>query len=227
LKEVEELLRSAENGLRQFQEEHHTVSLTEELTQAIEAAAHLKAEAVTREIQLGVLRQYATEDNPQVKRLRSEISEFKEEMNRIQFGRSEKSGKAPSEFGAGFSIPFSELPEVALELARLTREAKIQGEVYVLLTQQYEQAKIAEVKDTPTVQILDRAVPPVRRSFPRRRRIVVIAGILSLLASVGIVLSLEGLEGLRSRPEEYKDWSDIFGQLLGDLKSLKSTILRR
>lgn len=227
LKEAEVSLAEAENVLREFQENHRTVSLTEELTQAIEAAAELKAEIVTKEIQLGVLRKYATEDNPKVKRLRSEIAEVKKELHRMEYGLDSKSSKSSSEFGAGFSVPFAELPEVGLELARLTREAKIQGEIYALLTQQYERAKIEEVKDTPTVQMLDRAVPPERRSFPQRKRIVLIAGILSLFAGVGMAFFCKYLEGLRSRPEEYRDWKEIFDQLLQDLKRAKSILLRR
>jgi uncharacterized protein involved in exopolysaccharide biosynthesis len=227
LKEVEGLLRRAENDLRDFQEEHHTVSLSEELTQAIEAAAHLKAEIVTREIQLGILRKHATEGNPQVKRLYSEISEFRRELRKIEYGDTAESAKSAPEFGAGFSVPFAELPDIALDLARRTREAKIQAEIYTLLTQQYEQAKITEVKDTPTVQLLDEARPPERRSFPQRKKIVVIAGILSLFSGVGMAFFSEYLERLRSRPDEYRDWKEILGQLVGDLKSLKSTILRR
>ncbi len=124
LKEVETSLAEAENALREFQEKHRTVSLTEELTQAIEAAAHLKAEIAPREIQLGVLRRYATEDNPKVRKLHSEIGEVKKELRRMEYGSVSESGKSSLEFGAGFSVPFAELPEVGLELARLTREAK-------------------------------------------------------------------------------------------------------
>ena len=227
LKEVETLLSDAENSLRDFQEKNRTVSLSEELTQAIEAAALLKAEIVTREIRLNVIRKFATDENPMVKRLRSEIAEFKQGLHRIEYGKAEKADQSPPEFGAGFSIPFAELPEIALELARLTREAKIQSEIYILLTQQYEQAKIAEAKDTPTVQILDEALPPERRSYPQRKKMVIVAGILSLFAGIGAAFLLEYVEGLRSRPDEYGDWKEMVGQLYGDLKSLKSMILRR
>ncbi|KYK32161.1 MAG: hypothetical protein AYK18_16215 [Theionarchaea archaeon DG-70] len=227
LREVEQSLSEAENALKSFQEKHRTVSLTEELTQAIEAAARLKAEIVAREIRLGVLKRYATEDNPQITQLSSEIGEFRRELRKMEYGGGSKQEASSLEFGAGFSVPFAKLPEVGLELARLMRETKIQEGVYALLTQQYEQAKIAEVKDTPTIQILDRAVPPERRSFPQRRRIVMIAGILSLFAGVGVAFFMQYLEGLKTRPEEYKDWRTMLDQIVRDLKSIKSTLLRR
>ena len=227
LSEVKASLASAEGALQEFQENHRTVSLTEELTQAIEAAADLKAEIAAREIQLGVLTQYATEDNPNVKKLRSEIAELKKELHSMEYGGESKSRESSSGFGAGFAVPFAEIPQVGLQLARLTREATIQAEVYALLTQQYEQAKIEEVKDTPTVQILDRAVPPERRSFPQRRKIVLTAGVLSLFVGVGTAFFFEYLEELRNKPDECKDWGEIFDQLLQDLRKVKSRILGR
>ena len=40
------------------------------------------------------------------------------------------------------------------------REVEIQNTLFIFLTQQYEEAKINEAKDTPTIQILDIAVKP-------------------------------------------------------------------
>ena len=48
-----------------------------------------------------------------------------------------------------FTVPFPKVPEVGLELARLTRDVKVQETLVSLLTQQLEQAKIAEAKDMP------------------------------------------------------------------------------
>jgi capsule polysaccharide export protein KpsE/RkpR len=227
LKDAEKSLADAEDALRKFQETHHTVSLTEQVTEAVAAAAHLKAEMIKKEVQLGVLERFATEENPRVKDLRSGLSELEEKLHEMEYGYDTENSEGAAASGPGFSIPFAKLPEVALQLARLTRDARIQEEVYAMLTQQYEQAKIEEVKDTPTIQILDEAVPPERRSHPQRRKIVVVAGILSLFTGLGMAFFFEYLEGLKNRPDEYRDWREILGQLVGDLKSFKSTILRR
>jgi uncharacterized protein involved in exopolysaccharide biosynthesis len=220
LKQAQESLADAEDDLRHFQEEHRTVSLTEELTQAIEAAAELKAVVMMKEIELGVLTKYATEENPQVRRLRSEILELRRELRRMEYGDSTGTDSGSSEFGAGFSVPFADLPAVGLRLARLTREARIQEEVYALLVQQYEQAKIEEVRDTPTVQKLDEALPPEGRSFPRRTRIVLLAGFLSVVAGVGMAFFFEHLERLKKRHEEYEAWRFLMGQVSGDLRAM-------
>ena len=67
------------------------------------------------------------------------------------------------------------------------RNVKVQETVYTLLTQQLEQAKIAEARDMPTVQALDRAVSADRKSKPKTIFNMAVAGITSLF--VGILLS--------------------------------------
>ena len=53
--------------------------------------------------------------------------------------------------------------------------------LYALLVSQYEQAKLTEARDTPTVQVLDPAVPAEKKSRPKISLNLLIAGMLSLL----------------------------------------------
>ena len=50
---------------------------------------------------------------------------------------------------------------------RLHREVEIQGTLYAFLTQKYEESKIQEARDTPTIQILDIANRPEKRYKPK------------------------------------------------------------
>ena len=73
-----------------------------------------------------------------------------------------------------------------------------------LLAQQLEQAKIAEAKDLPTVQVLDQAVPAVRHSKPSKRINLGIAGIVSIFVSSCLAFTLDYFnrivaEGRRAR----------------------------
>ena len=86
LVKVKEDLKAAEESLRVFQQMHKTISLDEEVKAAIQMAGNLKAEIITREIQLGILREYATEENPQVRSLGSEITQFSRQLNKIEHG---------------------------------------------------------------------------------------------------------------------------------------------
>jgi uncharacterized protein involved in exopolysaccharide biosynthesis len=80
------------------------------------------------------------------------------------------------------------LKEIEQELSGidnlLSRDAKIKEMLFELLTREYEIAKIEEAKSMPTIQVLDSAVVPERKSKPKRSQMVLLAGITSLFVSV-------------------------------------------
>lgn len=78
-------------------------------------------------------------------------------------------------------------PELQLQQGRLVREVRIQEEVFITLKKEFETVKIEEVKNLPSVRILDAAVAPYKKSGPLRRRAMAIAVVLSL--GLGIALA--------------------------------------
>ena len=68
-----------------------------------------------------------------------------------------------------------ESPQLQLEMERLLREVEIQTQVYITLQRQYELARIDEVKETPSVVILDKGRPAVKKDQPKRKKIVILA----------------------------------------------------
>ena len=80
--------------------------------------------------------------------------------------------------------------------ARAGDDLTPQGALVQALSIQVEQARIAEARDLPTVQVLDRATPPTSPVGPPVRRIVQYAGALAL-----VVLSLAavGWDGIHRR----------------------------
>ena len=68
----------------------------------------------------------------------------------------------------------SDSPQLQLELERLLRDVEIQTQVYITLQQQYELARIEEVKETPSVVILDKGNPAAEKDSPNRKLIVIL-----------------------------------------------------
>jgi uncharacterized protein involved in exopolysaccharide biosynthesis len=81
---------------------------------------------------------------------------------------------------------YADSPLLSFEQNRLARQVQLRQEVFQTLTREYEEARIAEVRDTPVLTIIDPAVAPDRRSFPQRKMIV----FLVLLASLTTALAL-------------------------------------
>ena len=78
-------------------------------------------------------------------------------------------------------------PELQLEQGRIAREVRIQEEVFITLKKELETVKIEEVKNLPSVRLLDAALPPYEKSGPMRRKDMMVAMVLSL--GLGIALT--------------------------------------
>ena len=140
------------------------------------------------------------------------------QLEKLQFGDK----NTPPEKNQVLDVPFSEVPKLGLELARLTRDLKIQEAIFELLSSQYEQAKIQEAKNTPTIQVLDRAVPPEKRSRPKRAMMVILAGIASLFVGIVFAFGLEYLQATRKRnPEEFMKIEQLLTAFKEDVLDIK------
>lgn len=219
LSQTQTKLKAAEDSLKSFQERNKAIVLDEQMKATVQAAAELKAEMTSAEIQMNVLGKNMLPDHPQIQQLRTRINEIRKQLGLLE------SGSADAKDNKVLGVPFSQAPSLSLELARLTREVKIQEKLFELLTQQYEQYKIEETKDTPTVQVLDKASPPESKYKPKRAVMVLIAGIVSLFLSVIFSFSLEYIERTkRKQPEDYEKIEEMISVVRKDLASLKNVI---
>jgi uncharacterized protein involved in exopolysaccharide biosynthesis len=78
-------------------------------------------------------------------------------------------------------------PQLLLEQERLIREVQIQSTMFTTLKQQYEIAKIEEIKNVPIINVMDEARPAAKKNSPKRRIIAVVGFLLGLFGSAGYV----------------------------------------
>ena len=78
---------------------------------------------------------------------------------------------------------YEESPELFMVFSKLFRESEAKKEVYLMLQQQLELARIDEVKKSPILHILDKAVPPSRKSSPVRSYFMISFLVLGLTLS--------------------------------------------
>jgi len=184
----------SEQALRTFQERNRAIVLQEQTRGAIEAAARMKGEIAAAEVQLRVMRSFATEANPETVALRHRVEEMKRQLNQLEYGTD--GALVARQDRRDFSVPFTKVPELGIELARLTRDVKVQETIVTLLSGQLGQTKIAEAQDLPTVTVLDPAIVPARHSKPSKRLNLSIAGAASLVVGLGLTFVLDSLRNL-------------------------------
>jgi uncharacterized protein involved in exopolysaccharide biosynthesis len=95
-------------------------------------------------------------------------------------------------------------PLLEFEHSRLRRAVDLKQEVYTSLAKGYEEARIAEVRDTPVITTIDTAVPPDRRSSPRPVLNGVIGFLIGGVLAFGLILFLEqsGRPSRTSTPDQ-------------------------
>jgi len=78
------------------------------------------------------------------------------------------------------------MPELTLEVERLTREVKFHEALFQILSRQYENARVDESYSAP-VELVDRAVLPDEKSWPSRRLFAMVGLLAGTLAGMVLV----------------------------------------
>jgi tyrosine-protein kinase Etk/Wzc len=181
LKETKENLVKAEQDLREVQEKSGVIVLDKQAEALISGAAKVRALITEREVQLKVMRTTATDQNPDVQRLGSELAALRVELARME---SRQGGNA----GSAVDIPVGKLPEAGIEYVRARRELRLQETLLETMIKQYEIAKLDEAKEGPQLQQVDLAMPPDHKSKPSIALIAVAGTLLALLGSMAFVV---------------------------------------
>lgn len=162
-------LAKAEQALADYQARHKAAIITPELSTAVENAARIYAQRTSLQVRLGVIRGYSREGSQEEQQIQDQMAQLDRQL--------------------------ASLPETGLELARLLREVKKYEQIYVLLTAQYEEARIDEARDVVTVDLLDPPQPPERKARPHRLLLVAIGFVLSLGLGVGYAMFRQDVSG--------------------------------
>lgn len=163
----------------------------------LEVTANLRAQISLKEVQMGAMRSFAAEQNPALRMAQQELDALKRELERIE--GSTRSSDIGSSADGSTKKPLG--TSGLNNLARM-RNVRYFEMLYELLARQYEAAKMDEARDSATVQVLDKAVVPDRRSGPQRTRFVLIAGFGGLLFAVLLSFILEAFNRTRKDPKQ-------------------------
>jgi uncharacterized protein involved in exopolysaccharide biosynthesis len=182
-------LEDAEVELKKTEEQSGLIAPTGQTETEIKTIAETQAQIAARQVELAALRDSATEQNPEVIRLHSEIDDLQGQLARLQRGSGGESTLA---------IPTSKVPELQLEYVRKEREVKYHEALFDMLSRQYEAARLDEARDAPVLQVLDPASYPDTKSSPKRSLYMLGGLILGFFGSSIWVLVRDHIRELRA-----------------------------
>jgi len=139
---------------------------------AVAVVAGLQAAVTAQEVKLGTMRGYLAETAPDFKQALNELVNL-----RSQLAKQERDGPISSGKTSTGGDYFSKY-----------REFKYHETLFELFSKQFELAKVDEAREGATIQILDAAHPPERKSKPKRELIALICFLVAEFALLLFVI---------------------------------------
>lgn len=177
-------LALAEVALKQAQEKTGLLQPDAQARVIIQSVADMRAQVALREVQIEAMRTYATKDNPQLRVVEQELAGLRAQLAKMEHN-------SPESTNGDFDLPTRKLPQAELEYLRRARDLKYHETLYEFLGKQLEAARIDEAKDAVVVQVVDKAVPPERKSGPHRATIILLATLLAFVLACAVALAAE------------------------------------
>ncbi|RJQ43506.1 MAG: hypothetical protein C4538_12060 [Nitrospiraceae bacterium] len=159
LKQAQETLMKSEDDMKTFQQSTGLLTAETQTEIVIKKIADLQAQIIAKEIELQIMKSYSTVSNPDVQRVEETVKAFKNELAKLE--ANERNGK-------NMLIPTGTIPSLGLDYKRKFRQLKFNEALYEILVKQYELAKVEESRDPILIQVIDKAIPPEKKSTIRK-----------------------------------------------------------
>jgi len=180
-------------------------------SQELQAYTELYAQRAGTEIQLSVAKSTLSQNNPTIRQLTFLLKEQDRQLETLAEQLDSELGVMLQDVderlgSVGFNdgaapiwITLSDFPALAMRSARLIREVEVQSKLLEILIPQYEQARMEESKNIPTLQVIDEPKVPLNKTKPKRMLIVLGAVFMAAMFSSGYVLVEYHTRDLRKR----------------------------
>jgi uncharacterized protein involved in exopolysaccharide biosynthesis len=191
LEQAKNQLFYSEDALKGAEQKSGVIEVASQSRALIELASSLRAKIAAQEIQIQGMQTYATGQNTQLVQAQQELARMRGELAKL--GGSEDSSDS-------LSMSKDKVTEAGLEYLRKLRDVKYNETIFELLAKQFELAKLDEAKEGSMIQIVDFAVVPDKRTFPRRGLIVICSTFAGLLAGILLAILLSARQRIREIP---------------------------
>jgi uncharacterized protein involved in exopolysaccharide biosynthesis len=193
LEQAKDNLVNAEQALAETEQKTGVIQPDSQARALIDSAASLRAQITAREVQIQGMQTYATAENSELIQAQKELAGLRAQLTRL--GGSEDTG------GNELMIPKGLIPKTGMEYVRKLRDVKYYETIFDILARQFEVAKLDEAKEGALIQVIDPAIVPDRRTFPKRGLIVIGATAVGFVLGLLIALCQAGLQRLKDDTE--------------------------
>lgn len=189
--DIKKNLKIAEDSLKKFQMSSGMFQPEGQTKVIFEAYSKVESQLAEKQIELSVYEKILGKDVPQVKQLQLLVDEYKQKVEKM---------KNNTDGNQDMFLSLNSLPEKGMTYLRLYRDTKIYNTMLEFIIPLYEQSRFEEQKDLPILKVIDRAIPPEKRSYPPRSLVALIITII-ILSFVSIIILLRETVKNSSNPK--------------------------
>jgi uncharacterized protein involved in exopolysaccharide biosynthesis len=150
---------------------------------ALAMVAELRARITAQEVRLASMRGFMADANPEYRQAQQELSAL-----RVQLAKAAESDTLKAD-GNG------------AEYIAKYRDFKYQETLFELMVKQFEMARLDEAREGAVIQVIDPALPPERKSKPKRALIAVLTTVAAFLLVLSAVFIRQALRNAAADPE--------------------------
>jgi tyrosine-protein kinase Etk/Wzc len=160
--QAKEDLAKVEDSLKSFQL-IYGIAPDLQIKAAAQSVFSLEAELKAEEVKLDIVKKILSTEQPEVKIQEAKVNSLREKIRGIQTSTD------LNEF-----LRLGNSPQIAMSFLRLQRDLEIQTKILTFMLPIYEQAKIEEMRETPTILLLDKPYVAEKKVKPKRLTMVLL-----------------------------------------------------
>ncbi len=172
-------LIEAETELEQMQKSSGIIEAGAQTQTGLSEIASVRGQITGLEVQLAALLQSETEENPQVKTLRSQVAQLQAHERLIEANGANRPG-TPTAAGR--------MPEANLEFDRKQRAVRFHEGLLNSLSAQYQNARLVEASSADAFQVVDYAIEPERKAYPPRKTWMIFTAVCAAVLGAFAIL---------------------------------------
>ena len=197
LNEVRGQLDTARKELETFQLENRAVNLDEQARLVLNQAIDLKVAQANLELDIQMREKTLGRDHTDLVEKRQRLNLVNDQLSQLEWGDERDS--------SFFSVPLSAVPGLRGRYESLFALVRVSEVLYESLLKLYEEARIQEQEDSPTIAVLDWPTVPDLRSRPKRSIIVLATFFCAFIGSLFLAAWLEFVRRMKeTQPDDYR-----------------------
>ncbi len=183
---------AADSALSEFMASRGIFEIESQMKAAFQIIGTLTARVSALEVERNMLSMTRREGSPDLRKLNLEIEKL-----RVEIDRTTRMGG-----GGGLFPPLSDMPGLATEYLGMVAERMAQEFALAYVRLKLEDARISANSRVGTIRIIDPPVVPERRSWPKRKQIVMILTMASVFWACFIIVIREKISAGKAVSEE-------------------------